>query len=246
MSAWQSTNMTSWYGPLSRGRFQPLSLPRVPLLPFGCAIGLLLSSGILHGLWTQRWYPSHELEAAVDRLDHIPLAVRDWEGVAVEPDPQALAQSGLAACKVSTYVQQGAGSPVTMFLMCGRAGPASVHTPEWCYGAAGYEMSAPPVRYTVALEDGHPPAEFWTAQFVKTGPVPSVPLRIFWSWNATGTWMAPTHPRLSFGRYPALYKLYFVHDVQTLEDSLEQDPAVLFMRSFLPELRRVLFPASNM
>src|SRR5882724_4222912 len=106
-------------------------------------------------------------------------------------------------------------------------------------------MTGPPVQYALALADGREPAEFWTAQFIKTGPVPAVPLRIFWSWNATGTWVAPAHPRLTFGRYSALYKLYFVHDDLAPTGSLDQDQAVVFMRDFLPELSKALFPTAG-
>lgn len=224
---------------------QLVSLPRLPLSLLGIAVGLLLVTGFSHGLWTQRWQQSHELESAVARLDGVPTTLGSWKGEVVEPDREAFAQSGLAACVMRNYVERNRGSRVSVFLMCGRAGPTSVHTPEWCYGGAGYEMTAPPVRYALALEDGRESAEFWTAQFIKTGAVSAVPLRIFWSWNAAGTWVAPAHPRLSFGRYPALYKLYFVHDDLTPTGSLDQDQAVVFMRAFLPELSKVLFPAAG-
>jgi len=64
-----------------------------------------------------------------------------------------------------------------------------------------------------------------------------------WHWNAVGRWQAPSNPRWTFARAPALYKLSAVRARGAKESSRpEEDPALDFMKLFLPELNKALFP----
>lgn len=214
-------------------------LPGMSLSGLTAAVLILFVSGLVHGFWTQRWGQSRKLEEAAARLAAVPLALGEWQGEAVELDSEAVAHSGLAACWMRTYRHAQRDRQVSVLLMCGRPGPTSVHTPEWCYSGAGYEMTAPPVQQTVTAGDGSL-AEFWMARFVKPEAAEPSHLRIFWSWNAAGAWQAPKYPRLTFGRYPALYKLYLIRNESPSEQKSEDDPSLEFMRVLLPELGRVL------
>jgi hypothetical protein len=181
------------------------------------------------------------MEAAVVRLADVPLTIGGWRGEAVEMDPAEVAQAGISGCWMRRYTNPRDGDQATVLLMCGPAGPLSVHTPELCYGGAGYEMTAGPQKVAMAPASGIPPVEFWAGRFTKEGTAAPEHLRIFWSWSATGAWTAPSHPRLAFGRFPVLYKLYVVRNLTTSSDDPEGDPCLELIRPLLAELARTLF-----
>ena len=52
------------------------------LIPVGAGVLILVGTGVVHGLWTERWHKSRELEDAVARIDFLPDQVGDWKGVA--------------------------------------------------------------------------------------------------------------------------------------------------------------------
>jgi hypothetical protein len=210
-------------------------------LPIAAAWTLVLGAGIVHGLWTQRWRPSQEVEAAVARIDHVPMELGDWKGEGAELDPEAVAQARVSGCWMRRYTQQSTGAKVSVLLMCGRAGPLSVHTPEWCYGGAGFAMAGPAVKHRVRAEGDSRSAEFWTARFTKARSALPEHLRIFWAWNAEGDWKSPQWPRLEFGRCPVLFKMYVMRNLADVHESLDTDPCVALLGRLLPELERSLF-----
>src|SRR5262245_11458400 len=111
---------------------------RSPYLPYAAVTVLLLGGGIVAGLWSDRWAPSAAVEEAVDRLKGVPKQIRDWTGT-----DRTLTDDEVRAARIAGYVYRtyvnSTGQPVTMLLLCGRSGPISVHTPDICYGGAGYK-----------------------------------------------------------------------------------------------------------
>jgi hypothetical protein len=207
-------------------------------LPVATVLALVLLSGLVHGVWTGRWQPAQGLDAAVARLDRVPLTLGGWQGQPLELDPKHVAQAGLSGCWMRRYTNGPNGPAVTVLLMCGRSGPVSVHTPDICYGGAGYDMVGKAVRVSA---EASPPAEFWTARFRKDGAVVPTYLRILWAWNADGAWQAPDSPRLTFAPFPVLYKLYVLRELGRADEPLEEDPCLRFLGQALPELRQALF-----
>jgi hypothetical protein len=214
--------------------------PMVRALPAVLAFVVVLLSGLGHGLWTARWTASNEPGASAARLANIPLTVGEWEGQELQLDAIQVAKADLAGYLMRRYVRRN-GSQVVILLACGRPGPISVHTPDVCYGGTGYQMMGAPARESVA-GDTSPTPEFFRADFGRPEQTTPERLRIYWAWSTTGAWQAPDSPRLVFGRYPALYKLYVVYTLPGTQ-KLEEDPCRDFIRDLLPELQRHLFPA---
>jgi hypothetical protein len=169
----------------------------------------------------------------------VPLTLGEWEGEAIAVDPRGLEHLAGHWCR--QYVNRHSGKAITVALVCGRPGPVSVHSPDVCYGASGYEV-ARPLKHRVALDPSLPTPEFLTAQFLKTRTADRKVLRIFWAWSADGNWTSPENPRLAFARFPMLYKLYLVREMADTNEPLDDDPCVEFMRTLLPELQKSLFP----
>jgi Protein of unknown function (DUF3485) len=208
------------------------------LLPFAIAAGILLVSGLLHGLWSERWGRAEQPAAFAARLPRVPLTVGDWEGRDLELDPKKVEVAELSGYLCRQYVNRRDHGEVTLILVAGRAGPVAAHPPDVCYAGSGFELTAAPAQVTLAAGR---PAQFWTARFRKGDPAAPLQLRVFWGWTADGDWQAPRNARLALARHPALYKLYLVRQMGAGEEAVDKDPGLDFLRVVLPELQKVLF-----
>ena len=81
--------------------------------------------------------PPVETAQAAERLDAMPLELGEWDGEVGEVKAGE-AGAGVAGCIKRRYVHRKTGAVVSLFLVCGRPGPVSIHTPEVCYGASGF------------------------------------------------------------------------------------------------------------
>src|SRR4051794_29049118 len=210
------------------------------LLSILVGAALLAASGLVHGILTERWSSSGELQAAVARLDRIPITVGDWTGRALELNREQLRVGRIAGYIHRRYENRRTGATATILVVCGSPGPISVHTPDACYGGIGYEPMAPQARYSTPTPR---PAEFWRLDLRKPpSPEPGY-LRVFYAWNAAGGWKAPAgEPRLVFSRAPFLYKLYVIREMRVADEPLEGDPGLELARQLLSPLDGALFP----
>jgi hypothetical protein len=210
------------------------------IIPVTVALTILLLSGVAHGLKTGRWWESHELPAAVARLDHVPREAGDWSGQDVAADPRQLAIAGAVGYVSRRYEDRSTGRSVAFLLLCGRPGPLSVHTPEVCYAGAGCQPIGEPAKRIVRPTDGGPPGEFWAHTFLKGNAAESQKLRVLYSWNPRNGWAAADYPRLSFATAESLYKLYVVSEIDDEEVVSGKDACQEFLKAFLPTLNKSL------
>lgn len=206
---------------------------------FLAAIMTLLASGVLYHALAM---DSAQLDEAAARVALAPMAVGEWQGHAEATDAATFVQAGAKTYWARVYTHQRTKASVLVILMCGRSGKMAVHTPEICYGGAGFELQNAPRSTDFKTERGDQTSQFWTAHFVKKVGGPKH-LRLYWSWNARGDWQAAAAPRWQFRGEPFLYKLYVSHDIAHRPGAAAQsDPAAEFVRSFLPALDGTLFP----
>src|SRR5947209_14054445 len=97
------------------------------LLVITSACVVLIASGVVHGVWTDRWSTQADLADAAVRLEQVPMTIGAWHGstVEMEKDPN----SGLAGMIARRYVHATSGKSVTILLACGRSGAVCTHTP---------------------------------------------------------------------------------------------------------------------
>jgi hypothetical protein len=208
--------------------------------PIVIAIVVIVGSGVIDGLLTDRWALSAERAASAANLAQVPKLLGSWEGEDLPLDPDFQERQGIEDFLYRLYVNPQTGSRVHVFLVCGRPGPVSNHTPEICYESAGYTKDGTTDSYSPVPGASD---NFLSAKFIKHDAVFSDQLRIFWAWNPNGHWQVPKHPRMTFFRYPALFKLYVIRHFADVKESLDDDdPALDLMRLLLPELQRCLFP----
>jgi exosortase/archaeosortase family protein len=205
---------------------------RLPLA--GAALAVVLAHGAVHAVWSGRWSDGAEISAYVARLDRVPMKLGDWEGEALRIDPKRQAIGEIEGYVLRRYVHRRSRGVVSLLVVCGKAGPISVHPPDVCYRGAGFDMvgEAGDVRL-----DG---SEFRVASFRKRGEA-AASLRIFWSWNDRKGWRAPGSPRIAFGAEPVLFKMYVVREVTGVVGDAATEPAAEFLRVLLPALDRAIF-----
>jgi Protein of unknown function (DUF3485) len=211
------------------------------MIPALVAVALIIGSGIVHALWTDRWSLSNEPKASAERLDQVPQVLGDWQGTDGPPvDAQDMAIGEIAGFLSRSYVNRQTGASVGLLMVCGRPGSISVHTPDVCFVGGGQELLRKDHRQLNLLPGG-PPQDFLVGYFRKRELEGTSHSRAFWAWSADGNWSAPNHPRFTFAGKKALYKLYVVHQIQREEETIDEDPSLEFMGVLLPELKKVLF-----
>ena len=202
------------------------------------AVVMIVGTGVAQGVLTDRWCVSPAIAEAVARLDRIPQAAGDWEGETVTM--RGSEEAGIAGHICRRYVNRRTSEAVTLFLVCGRPGPISIHTPDVCYGACGFTIGMPS-----KFRDGD--NEFWTVDMVRKRASERTRMRAFWAWSATaGEWAAADNPRLHFASAAVLFKVYFLHELTGVADaSAERDPAVDLMHQLLPGIQATLTSDMN-
>jgi hypothetical protein len=177
---------------------------------------LLVASGLVHGMWTQRWSGDGTPKVGADLLSKLEPLVGEWrtgETLVINPaDVPAKAQT-----HSRRFIHERTGKSATVSLTSGIPGVVAVHTPDVCFLGSGYSLKAGPFRQQADA------ATFWYADFQKTRASEIETIRVRWAWCADGTWKAPDMPRFVFARAPVLYKLYVVQTLDE-EDRTEGDP----------------------
>lgn len=203
------------------------------LLPPLSAVVLIVATGIVHGFWSDRWAPAAEPQKAADRLATIPMTIGDWDGK--EPETPGERVPGVIGSLQRRFTHRVTGATVMIALVCGRPGPVSIHTPDSCYTASGYDFGK---QTPVGIGPG---VQFWTADAVRVKATEETRLRLFWAWNPGNGWTAPDDSRTAFARFAALHKLYVIRELNSLSEPVKDDPALAFLRVLLPELDARLF-----
>jgi hypothetical protein len=217
---------------------------RRTLGPILVSLALVAAMGVVHGVYSDRWIRSTQLERALAALPRVPAAFGDWVGEDRPLDPSAVRAGNIDGYVSRRYRNSRTGEAVSMLIVCGRGGPISVHTPDVCYEGAGYRQLAPERQTDLDPGDGRKDV-FYVARFGAPGVVPKQ-MEIYWGWSLDGvTWQAPRNPRLALARSRALYKMYVVREFAPNSRQADADTCEAFLRRVLPELRQALPPAAD-
>lgn len=199
------------------------------------------------GVYTDRFtwieQDTEQLDNFTKRLEHVPLEFGDWVGEIKAYNEDQFIRSKCNGCFSSMYENKRTGDAVTVYLVSGTARNTTIHTPDWCYRGAGYEMQAKPNSYKIASEDMS--SEFVTTTFNRETAFEQQHLRIFWTFTENGTWEGPVRAKIHFAGKSALFKMYLISPILKRDDSVESSPAKKFAEDFMPILTRVLFPPAE-
>jgi Protein of unknown function (DUF3485) len=212
------------------------------ILAVSLALAAILASGIVQGVWTDRWGVSNEPAASAARLAQVPTAIGSWIGEEQTP----LSNRDLAIGEISGFLTRTYSSgqaKLSVLILCGRPGPISVHTPDVCFVGSGQDLVSKKTQ-AFTIDDG-PPQEFTIGNFRTSEADGTSHSRAFWAWSANGDWSSPRYPRFAFAGKNALYKLYIVRSMARADEPIAEDPVLDFLKVFVPQLRKTLFGLSN-
>lgn len=217
----------------------------------GATAVVVVISAVYQGFITDRWANdvTERLNVFTERLEKtpgIPKEIGSWVATDTESDEAQFRASGCHGKISRIYENTITGDRISVYFVSGKAYHVTIHTPDWCYVAAGYEMENDPRNYEIQDVPGMPAPEMLTAKFKKVTPTETTQLRILWSYTEDGKWTAPGSAKYAFVGKPALYKVYFIRSIEGVAPTgLEQDPIVEFAREFLPVANAALFPDAD-
>lgn len=180
------------------------------------------------------------VKTAAARLNLIPEQIGLWTSTPEEIDEREKRLAGIGGSLRRTYRHAENGYVVSMTVLCGAAGPMSVHPPTACFEGVGYELSSGPTVVTFKDADAGEDADSALNRATFRLPDATSPdiVRVFWGWSDNGIWKAPENPRLAFRGQPYLFKLYVVDRSLQQADDVKQ--AETFLEHALPVIRRDL------
>lgn len=210
---------------------------------------VVIVSAVYQGLITDRWSNdvTEKLLVFTERLEKspgIPKQIGNWVGEDTEVDQAQFRASGCHGVVSRLYRNLATKEEISVYFVSGKAYHVTIHTPDWCYVAAGFEMDKDPHRYQIK-DTGLPEnPELLTAKFKKVDATQTTVLRILWTYSDDGTWTAPGSAKYEFVGRPALYKVYFIRQMPGMSGPpLGDDALVRFAKEFLPVANAALFPS---
>ena len=222
-------------------------MSRIQLVILGVAAAIIIGSAGVHGVMTDRWVAQHseKLTGYSARIADVPTEFGDWTSQAEEIPPDEFKASGCDAYFSRGFVNSVTGDVISVFLVSGRGYHVTIHTPQFCYKAAGFNQAKDQVAYEFEAPGMPEKHEVVHALFKKDTPQETQHLRILWTYTVDGTWRSPKLAKYTYGREPAMYKMYLVRSVLKGVPEIGDDPAVDFAKEFLPLLNQALFPSSD-
>lgn len=210
--------------------------------PFIVVVAILALGTVIEGRYSDRWgqAKSQRLEEFSARLAKVPLQVGDWQGVDQPVDQEQFKLSNCDNYVSRTYTNRD-GQSVNIYLVSGSARHVTIHTPDWCYVGAGYNMVDEPQQFNIVEVNGVPKEpEFLTTQFVRESADRTERIRIFWGFSDDGVWHGPRMPKPAFAGKSAMYKIYMITELDQIDD-INNNPTLEFARAFLPVVHPILF-----
>ncbi|MBN9518384.1 exosortase-associated EpsI family protein [bacterium] len=204
-------------------------------------VGVLLTGGVgvVHGVYTDRWGPSGQLQEAVAVMDRLPPTIGDWSGEDQPIDPEELGRAGIRRCVYRRYTNPRTREALSALVVCGRGGPISVHTPDVCFAGNGFRQEAGAEVREARI--GSATHTFNVARFKKPGGVSQGRLEIWWAWSKDGqTWVAPNNPRTSLARASSLYKFYAIREFLPGSRAEAADTITAFLTQAIPAFGQAL------
>ena len=207
------------------------------------AVGVITLGGAgVQGWVTDRWVnaTTERLAEFTTRLDGVPRNFGQWVSVDTEVDAKQFKASNCHGNISRLYRNTVTNEEVNVFLVSGKGYHCTIHTPDYCYVAAGYETLRDPSAFEFEVPNlGQ--AEFQDAIFKKETATETTQLRILWSYSDDGKWTAPRVAKYSLGNKDALYKIYLISEIDNTAKVTEEDVTTRFAKEFFPIINNPLF-----
>jgi len=197
-----------------------------------CALAMVLLGGVAHGVLSNRWGVSEDIQALGNQLRSIPMEIGPWkceeEGKLDDKVAETLEVKGYIS---RVYVHQATGELVNVFMVFGPKGPIAVHTPEVCYSARAVTQTSD--RQAVPCDYDGKDGTIWKLGF-ETNSIDKRKMSVYYGWTEGGPWQAANSPR--FWRTDFLYKI----QTSCQATGKKEDSTDEFFKAFMPEARKVM------
>ena len=219
----------------------------VKFVPLGISFLAVLAYGTYrHGCYTDRFSPaqSEKLDTFTECVQELPLEFGDWVGTETKIPDKQFKLTNCTAYQSASFENRTTGDVVSTYIVSGTGRHITIHSPDWCYQGAGYDMQGKPVQFTMDVPGVEANPEFLTAVFRKediANPMATQELRIFWTYSNDGKWIGPDMAKMYYSGVPALYKIYLICNVTGRDSDAEASTANQFAQEVLPEINRILF-----
>lgn len=221
-------------------------MSRNQFIMLGVAALVITGSTYIHGKRTDRWekYQPELLNEYTARLQNVPTAFGAWTSTQTDVDEEQFDASNCDGQFSRLFVNSETGEQISVYLVSGRGYHVTIHTPNFCYKAAGFEQDREAAPFEFECPGMDDKSEVVHARFEKETPTETSHLRILWTYNEKGSWRSPKLAKRTFGRADAMYKMYIIRSTKRGVPSIEDDPSVQFAQEFIPLATQALFPST--
>jgi hypothetical protein len=195
-------------------------------------IGLVLLSGVVHGMLDGRWSKASDMNEQGQGLSQLPDTCGEWEVVEKrELEQRAAEMLRCFGSEYRVYRHREQDVSVSVVLLFGPRGPIAVHTPEICYDSVGTEIVRERQAEKIStVKNQH---QLWSVQF-SSDENQDPDLEVWYAWSDGGGWKAAKHPR--FWMTDSLYKIQLAGPIG--QGGFQ--PCRDFLDAFLPQVEKVI------
>lgn len=196
------------------------------------ALAMILLGGVAHGVLSNRWGISEDIQSLGKNIRSIPMEIGPWKCSKDDKlDDRVVGILEATGYLSRIYVHQATGETVNVFLVFGPKGPIAVHTPEICYSARAVTPTSE--RQPVPCVYDGTEGSIWKLGF-ETNTIEKRKMTVYYGWTDGGPWQAAKSPR--FWRTDFLYKI----QTSCQATGKKEDSTDEFFKLFMPEVRKVM------
>lgn len=196
------------------------------------ALAMILLGGVAHGVLSNRWGISEDIQSLGENIRSIPMEIGPWKcSKDDELDDRVVGILEATGYLSRIYVHQATGESVNVFFVFGPKGPIAVHTPEICYSARAVTPTSE--RQSVPCVYDGTEGSIWKLGF-ETNTIEKRKMTVYYGWTDGGPWQAAKSPR--FWRTDFLYKI----QTSCQATGKKEDSTDEFFKLFMPEVRKVM------
>lgn len=167
----------------------------------------LLGSGVVHGLWTDRWEGTTRKPGSVV-LNRVPEQIGQWNS---EPLPP-LDHPDTISSLYRRYTNELTGRSVNVLLTAGDPSTVAEYSIARLFPGHSYRQVSDPAP--INIQSSHEGFEnrvlhaFLTADYYEPSSLKTEQLLTVWGWSENGIWESPLKPESRFEKNNEVYRLY--------------------------------------
>jgi hypothetical protein len=209
----------------------------------------LLATSVGVRSWQDQRFSSEQQQQAIAQmfpLEKIPLQLGRWqlkEGGDQALDPKIARIAGSSDSLSRVYVNKDTGVAVHVLLLYGGAERVSLHTPEVCYPAVGYEQVDEVIEHPLRIGDR--PANFRSVVYMRKGNSADRQ-EVLYGFRQAGLWSPQVEGNWKqLSKDPSLFKLQIQRRVADRERRHLNNPTEQFLAIFLQDLEQRIAEATG-